>query len=49
MDTRAGRVSALARVVAVLGHAYLFVNRRAIRVKVFVQWILLPCDGYDPG
>ena len=42
MDMRAGTESALARVVKVFGaahpnHAYLFVNRRANRMKVLVH------------
>ena len=49
LDMRTGSDSALERVVAVFGHAYLLANRRAIRVKVLVRWNLLPCDGYDLG
>jgi transposase len=42
LDMRAGVDTALARVVSVFGaarshHAYLFMNRRASRVKVFVH------------
>jgi len=42
LDMRAGVDTALARVVSVFGaarshHAYLFMNRRATRVKVFVH------------
>ena len=42
LDMRAGTESALARVVGVFGaarphHAYLFANRRANRMKVFVH------------
>ncbi len=46
---RASTASALARIVAVFGHAYLFANRRANRVKVLVRWKLLPCARYGQG
>lgn len=55
MDMRAGTETALARVITVLGaaqphFAYLFANRRTIRIKVLVHegvWRVAGCSPTD--